>query len=161
MSKTIITFLNILSAALLAGIMFGIWIGYNPIDLSEPSYIEQQQNMIRRLKVLMPLLGLATIVLTVISAFLQKQSKVAFISLLIAAMMLVASGLITRFGNQPINDIVMTWAVDSPPGNWMELRDKWLSLHIIRTVITLSALCIIIMMGIRSSKTIPTSNTKL
>lgn len=152
MAKTIITFLTILSAALLAGIMFGIWIGYNPINLSEPSYIEQQQNMIRRLKVLMPLLGLATIVLTVVSAFLNKQSKITFISLLIAAMFLVVSGLITRFGNQPINDIVMTWSVDSPPANWIELRDKWLSLHIIRTVIVLSALCILILMGIRSSK---------
>lgn len=77
-------FLNILLAALLAGTMFAIWIGYNRMSLSPSTFIEQQQNMIRHLKVLMPLLGLATIVLTLISAFLQKQNKIVFFCVIIA-----------------------------------------------------------------------------
>ena len=161
MTRTIIIFFNLILAALLAGTMFGIWIGYNPIDLSASAYVEHQQNMVRQLNVLMPLLGLLTILITLISAFIQKQSRIFFISLLIAATLLVVSGLITRFGNQPINDKVMTWAINSPPGNWIELRDKWWSLHIIRTIIALFALSIIIITGIRNNKLITTTNTML
>ena len=152
MAKTIVSFFSIILAALLAGTMFGIWMGYDPIDLSSSSYIEQQQNMIRHLNVLMPLLGLATLIVTVMAAFLQKESKVIFISLLIASLFLIISGLITRFGNQPINDIVITWSKESPPSNWIQLRDKWWSLHIIRTGMALSALCIIIGASIRKYK---------
>jgi hypothetical protein len=109
----------------------------------------------------MPLLGLVTIVITLISAFLQKQIKMVFISLLIAATLLVVSGLITRFGNQPINDMVITWSINSPPSGWIELRDKWWALHIIRTILVLFALSIIIITAIRNNKMVTTTNTRL
>ena len=53
MTTSIIRFLNIIIAALLAGTSFGIWMGFNPLNLSPSTYIEQQQNMIRALNVLM------------------------------------------------------------------------------------------------------------
>lgn len=34
MTSSIIRFLNIILAAMLAGVSFGIWIGFNPMDLS-------------------------------------------------------------------------------------------------------------------------------
>lgn len=145
MSKAVIIFFNLLLASLLVGTMFGIWIGYNPIDLSASAYIEQQQNTIRQLNVLMPLLGLVTIVVTLASAFLQKQNRMVFTGLLISAALLIVSGLITKFGNQPLNATVLTWTMSSPPGDWMNVRDKWWSLHIIRTIIVLFALAIIIL----------------
>ena len=145
MSKAVIIFFNLLLASLLVGTMFGIWIGYNPIDLSASAYIEQQQNTIRQLNVLMPLLGLVTIVVTLASAFLQKQNRMVFTGLLISAALLIVCGLITKFGNQPLNATVLTWTMSSPPGDWMNVRDKWWSLHIIRTIIALFALAIIIL----------------
>jgi F0F1-type ATP synthase assembly protein I len=39
MTILIIRFLNILMAELIAGTIFGIWIGYNPQNLSSPTYI--------------------------------------------------------------------------------------------------------------------------
>jgi hypothetical protein len=42
-----IRFLNIILVAILAGVSFGIWIGFNPMDLSPVAYLEQQQNMLR------------------------------------------------------------------------------------------------------------------
>ena len=56
---------------------------------------------------------------------MQRDSKTVFISLLIAAMFLIISGLVTRFENQPINSIVMTWNKADIPINWTTLRDKW------------------------------------
>ena len=136
-------------AGLIAGIIFGIWIGYNPQGLSAPTYVEHQQSVIKALNIVMPLLGLITIVLTVISAMLQRKNGSVFISLLVAAVLLIITGLITRFGNQPINAIVMTWTKVDVPGNWTELRDKWWTLHIIRALTTIVAFCLIIWSSMR------------
>jgi uncharacterized membrane protein len=144
MTTQIIRFLNIIMVALVAGTIFGIWLGYNPIDLSAPTYIEQQQNSIRALNTIMPLLGLITIILTLISAFLRKKEKGVFIILLIATVFLILSGLATKFGNQPINSIVMTWDMNTPPDNWVALRDQWWTYHIIRTSTAFVALCLIV-----------------
>src|SRR5204862_107869 len=85
MVVTGVRFLNILLAALVAGTIFGIWIGFNPKELSSLAYVEQQQNAIRALNVLMPLLGLVTILITLLSAFLQRKEKSFFMPLLVAA----------------------------------------------------------------------------
>ncbi|NJB72138.1 putative membrane protein [Saonia flava] len=144
MTTQIIRFSNILMAALVAGTIFGIWIGYNPMDLSAATYIEQQQNIIIALNDIMPILGLITIILTLASAFLRRKEKMAFILLLVASAFLIFSGLITKFGNQPINSIVMTWDLKSLPNNWMELRSKWWFYHEIRTLTAFIGLCLIV-----------------
>lgn len=149
MITTSIRMVNVILAGLVAGIIFGVWIGFNPQHLSAPTYVEQQQNAIKALNTLMPLLGLMTIIITVTSAFLQRHDKSIFIVLLMAAAFLIVSGLVTRFGNQPINSIVMTWSKDNVPDNWTELRDKWWALHIARTVVTLIAFCLIVWASIR------------
>ena len=109
MASVIIRFLNLIMAGVLAGILLGIWIGYNPKNLSVQTYIEQQQSVIKALNTLMPLFGLFTIIITFIAAFIQKQNLPVFVTLLIAAVLLIISGLVTKFGNQPINSIVITW----------------------------------------------------
>ncbi len=144
MTILIIRFLNMLMAGLIAGSLFVILIGYNPQTWSGQTYVETQQSVIKALNTLMPILGLITIVLTLISAFLQKNNQAVFITLLIAAGLLVIGALVTRFGNQPINSDVMTWDKLNLPDNWTELREKWWSFHIIRAVTTFLAFCLIV-----------------
>ena len=146
---TIIRFINIVMAGLIAGILVGILLGYNPMSFSNTTYVELQQGAIRALNTLMPILGLITIVLTLISAFLQKDNKAVFVTLIIAAILLIVSGLVTRFGNQPINSIVMTWDKASVPDNWTELRNKWWSFHKIRTTSSFIAFCLIAWTAVR------------
>lgn len=143
MLKSTIRFLNLVLAGLVAGIVLGIWLGYNPAAYAAQTYIEQQQHVISALNTLMPVLGLIAIVLTILSAFLQKDPRRVFWTLLAAAALLVASGLVTRFGNQPINAVVMTWDAADAPGNWTELRDQWWSFHTIRMLTSLLAFCLI------------------
>jgi uncharacterized membrane protein len=130
--------------ALVTGTIFGIWIGYNPKDLSAPTFIEQQQNAILALNTLMPILGLITILLTLTSAFLQRKDKIAFSILVVASVFLIVSGLITKFGNQPINSIVMTCDMNTPPNNWTELRNQWWIFHEFRTLSAFIGLCLIV-----------------
>ena len=74
---------------------------------------------------------------------------IPFIILLIATFFLVLSGLTTKFGNQPINSIVMTWDMNVAPSNWMELRDEWWTYHEIRTLTAFIALLLIVWVSIK------------
>jgi hypothetical protein len=130
-------------AALLAGTSFGIWIGFNPLSLSSSTYLEEQQNTIRALNALMISLVVIASAITILSAFLQRSNKPVFITLLIAAGFFVACMFISRFGNQPINNMIMSWTVDSLPADWSQFRDKWWSFHIMRTIAELIALSIV------------------
>jgi len=124
-------------------VSFGIWIGFNPLELSPSTYVEQQQNMLQALKVLMISLVVIATIITLVSAFLQKNNKPSFIALLVAAVFFIACILITRFGIIPIDDTIMTWTSESLPNNWTEFRDKWWSFHIMRTIAELIALFLI------------------
>lgn len=143
MTLSIVRFSSIVFAALIGGGMFVIWAGYDPVALSPSTYVEQQQNAIRALNVLMPVLGAITVLLTLVSAFLQRNDRKAFVLLIVAAAFLIVSGLLTRFGNQPINAIVMTWDMARPPANWTALRDQWWGYHRLRTVSGFIALVLI------------------
>jgi len=151
MTTPIIRFLNIILVALLAGVSFGIWIGFNPSGLSISTYIEQQQNMLQSLRALLVSLVIITTLITILSAYLQRNNKSVFISLIISAIFLIACILITRFGNKPIDDLIITWTKDSIPNNWTEFRDKWWSFHILRTIAEILALFLITWTSIKKN----------
>ena len=132
MTANALRFVLLLLLALLVGTMFGIWAGYNPAALSASAYVEQQQNAIRSLDTLLPAIGAVCIVLTVWLAILAKDDAPARYLLVAAAVCLLAAALVTRFGNQPINAIVMTWNPQSPPAEWAQLRDAWWRWHMVR-----------------------------
>ncbi len=144
MIKQIVQIASLTLIALVAGAVFGIWRGYNPESLSATAYVEMHQNAVRGLNVLMPVLGGLAIVFTLLSAYLQKDDRYVCYTLLVAVLLMVVSMLVTRFGNQPINAIVMTWDPQSPPADWQQLRDKWWHFHLIRTGTSVLALVIMI-----------------
>ena len=158
MATPLVRFLNIIVAALLAGVSFGIWIGFNPSGLSSSTFIEQQQNMLQSLRTLMVSLAVIATLITILSAYLQKHDKSTFISLIIAAVFFIACIIITLFGNKPIDDKVITWTKDAIPTNWTELRDNWWSFHILRTIAEIIALLLVTWTSIRkdSKKTFKT-----
>lgn len=146
---TTIRFLNIILAALLAGTSFGIWMGFNPMNYSPSTYVEQQQNLLRSLNALMIFLVVTATLITIVSAILHRKNKRDFITLLIAAGFFIGCILITRFGNAPIQNNMLTWSAHSLPGNWMIVRDEWWRFHIMRTITELIALCLIVWTSIK------------
>ena len=150
-----IRFLSLFLTALLVGTMFGVWLGFNPAALSPTAFVEMQQNAIRALNVSLPSLGFVCIALTVVLAVLTKHDKAGRYLLITAAVLLAVAGLITRFGNQPINAVVMTWSPQSPAANWADLRDDWWRLHIWRTVAAVSALALAILAALVRRQPLP------
>ena len=143
MTTSVIRFINIVLAAILAGVSFGIWIGFNPMGLNASTYIEQQQNMLHSLRILMVLLVFLATIITIVSAYIQISNRATVIALLTAAILFIICILITRFGNKPIDDTILSWTSYSIPDNWTELRNKWWILHKYRTIAELGALFII------------------
>ena len=144
MTTTFVRFTNIFVAALVVGAMFGIWLGFNPAGLTASAYVEQQQSAIRALNVSMPVLGAICIALTLLHGSLVRSSRASLYLLLAGAALLVAAGLVTRFGNQPINARVITWSAIAPPKGWEQARDQWWHWHVLRTIAGLAALVCII-----------------
>ena len=64
--------------------------------------------------------------------------------LLLAAGLLIVSGIVTRFGNQPINAIVITWNLEAIHDTWTALRDKWWTFHIMRTLAAMISFALIV-----------------
>jgi hypothetical protein len=124
MLPIVIDFANMLLASLLVGSVFGMWLLLNPAGVDAPSYILLQQQAIRRLNKALPALALITVLMTIVAAMLRRGEGMRFNLLVASVICFVAGGLITRFLNQPINAIVMTWSCDAPPPNWTRIRDR-------------------------------------
>ena len=143
MSAAIIDFLDLVLCGLLVGAMWGAWLMLRPARLDAPTYVLVQQNAIRALNDILPALGALTILIT-LAASLAREDRTRRIILIVAGASLAAAGIITRFSNQPINAIVMTWASDSPPADWTLLRDRWWYWHVVRLAFALTAFFLII-----------------
>ena len=143
-----IRFISLLLTSLLVGTMFGIWLGFNPAALSVAAYVEMQQNAIRALNISLPALGLVCVLLTGALAALARNDNRGRYLLVAAVICLAIAGIVTRFGNQPINAVVMTWSPEAPAANWMELRDTWWHWHILRTVAGVAALALALLAAI-------------
>jgi uncharacterized membrane protein len=145
MPGTVLRLAVLLCVTLLTGTMFGIWVSFNPSELSAGAWVELHQQMVRALNTPMPLFGLISIVLTIALAVHVRRVRSASWLLVAAAVCLVSAGLVTRFLNQPINAEVMTWNIQSPPPAWTTLRDRWWHWHTIRTCAALAALFLVIL----------------
>jgi uncharacterized membrane protein len=149
MTTRVILFADIVLAGIVSGIVLGIFFGYNPATLSAHTYVEQQQNVIRSLNVLMPALGLFAIVLTITLAVRLRYNKPVLWTLVAAAGLLIFSGAVTRFGNQPINAIVIEWDLNAIPDTWTDLRDTWWKYHTWRAAASFLAFCCIASTALR------------
>jgi uncharacterized membrane protein len=149
MFVVIIDFADLLLAALVVGALFGAWLLLNPKGLDANSYVTLQQQAIRTMNSVMPALGAATILVTITAAMLGRDDRARLWVLVTAAVSFVTMGLITRFLNQPINAIVMTWRGDLLPSNWTGLRDEWWRWHRIRLAIGLVRLSLLIIATLR------------
>ncbi|MFC9893529.1 anthrone oxygenase family protein [Nocardia sp. NPDC127579] len=66
-----------------------------------------------------------------------------------ATTLAVASFLITRFGNVPINQHIKQWAVGIPPSDYPEILARWEAFHFARTGCALVAFLLIVGLTLR------------
>jgi hypothetical protein len=135
-----IQILDIMLLALVAGGTFTIWRGYDPAALSAGAFVEMHQGAVRGLNTLLPAVGLAANLLAVLLVATSPDRRWGLGLYLLAIALMIAAGLVTRLGNQPINAIVMGWTPDRVPADWQALRDRWWGWHQLRTAMSVAAM---------------------
>ena len=142
--RKLILFAAVLFVALVAGSAFAIWFDYNPSGMSAAFYTEKMQHAIRVFTIPLPTVVVLGALFTIAATFLARSERRNFYLLIVASFCVVAVALITRFGNIPINNQILTWTIDSPPSNWAELAQTWWQLQTVRTALAIGALALLI-----------------
>ncbi len=133
-------FANVFCAGLLAGEEFVIRFGVRaPLAaLDPPAHIRLRQNLIRTLRLLVPVI-LSAALLTGGAALAYDHSAPGtayrFAGLAILAVFLA----ITLGGTVPINQAALTWNPLAPPPDWTDKIKTWERLDDWRTVAALAA----------------------
>ncbi|MFI2437045.1 anthrone oxygenase family protein [Streptomyces sp. NPDC018693] len=65
-----------------------------------------------------------------------------------AALLVLASFLITRFGNVPINARIKKWAVSTPPADHVEILERWDMFNRLRTLTAVAALVLLVITAV-------------
>lgn len=53
---------------------------------------------------------------------------------ILSSSLALATFLITRFGNVPINQVMKTWSPSNPPADWQAILHRWDTFNLIRTL---------------------------
>ena len=92
------------------------------------------QHAIRVFTVPLPTVVILAVFFTIVSTFLARRDRPDFYFLIAASICVTAVALITAFGNVPIKNQIMTWSINSPPSNWLDLGEKWWRFQTVRTI---------------------------
>jgi hypothetical protein len=125
---------SIVLLSLILGTVFGIWRGYDATTYAPSTFVEMHQGAVRGLNVILPMFGLVTLMITASLAILSRDRPGVLWLYGLAFAAIAVAGLVTRFGNQPINEQVMGWTVTNFPADWTTIRDRWASLNAVRVV---------------------------
>ncbi len=134
-------FINLFCTGLFTGVLFGTWFGVSPtmLNLTASAYTQIQQSFIRSFDPTMPILATLALVSSIVIMWLLRHDyKTKVFALAVIGFFCFLGALILTFAiNVPINIEVLTWSIQSPPDNWMQIRDRWEQANTFRTVVSL------------------------
>ncbi|RAS60673.1 uncharacterized protein DUF1772 [Lentzea atacamensis] len=143
----LVTGLALLSTGLLAG-AFGygavnVATTFNvvPLDVRLTFHSALMQMNGPVMQTTMALAALSSLVLSVLARGTHRYLSGA------AGVLVVASFLITRFGNVPINGQIKVWAVTTPPADYAPHLQRWETFNIVRTLTALVAFVLVIVIA--------------
>ncbi len=137
-------FLNIMLYALVAGVMWGTWLslGRTMTGYDAATFLADGKHMIANLATIMPVLMIATGVLSIVVVILLFRRGATAAAWLALAGLLALVGVIvvTLAVEVPIDNQVKTWTTETLPADWKEIRARWASFHTLRTFLSLAGL---------------------
>ncbi|HZR41774.1 MAG TPA: hypothetical protein VFB12_16760 [Ktedonobacteraceae bacterium] len=116
---TILDFVNVFFAGMLAGIEFVIHYGVrSPADmLDEQSQLQFRQALVLKLRVLVPAFFGPVAVLGIVLTILNSAAP-GFVFRCAGMLALLIWIMIRVIGTVPINSTTLTWQLSAPPTNW-------------------------------------------
>ena len=128
----------ILCSGLMAGLLFGDWLGpsFARSAMNASSFVQFQQivhgNYLRALPALSTVAVAAPILWLIMLR--ARRDSVEFRVLLDATIAIAIGYTITFVFNVPVNNQLETWNAAAPPANAREIWSHWEKAHVIRTV---------------------------
>ena len=129
---TVLDFVNVFFAGMLAGIEFVIHYGLRPPAevLDEQSQLQFRQALVLRLRVLVPAFFVPTAVLGI--ALTVLNSAAPGFGFRCAGVVAILTWIVIRvIGTVPINSATLTWQPSAPPKNWKALVNHAERFHIV------------------------------
>ena len=129
----VVGFVNLFCVGILAGEEFTIRYGVRaPLaSLDTRPHIELRQALIRRLRIVVPIIFGLSILSGGVTAFLAGFDP-GFGFRCAGLLALIAFISVTLFGTVPINQAAATWNPSLPPHNWRTLVSRWERLDSVR-----------------------------
>ncbi len=125
----------LLCCGLFAGILFGDRMGasFARPELSPSSFLQFQRIQHVHFVRMMPPLMLAALLGGLAWLVMARGTGLQFWLLVLAVVTMVIGAALTLRINIPINNVMMTWSVNSPPDDMRGIWARWEKFHTIRT----------------------------
>ena len=151
---TIGRFITLLSAGMLAGILFGDRWGATRVRpvLSDSCFISFQQGLHTHFVPMMPILIIvATLSAAVLAWGLRRSGDRSGLLLTVCGLSATLFiFVLTRIVNVPINELLMTWSAAAPPADRLRAWAPWEQAHTVRTLVAIAGFCCHLLAAIRT-----------
>ena len=148
-------FVSIFLWALVAGVFWGPWLGLSRSisSFSPEAFLAIGKTMIRNLAPVMPFLMIAAIasMLPVLIISYRQRSDMFMLTLVSFALVITAL-MITLLVEVPIDNQIKMWTVNSLPGDWRQIRDRWETFHVLRTFASVGGLALMLVAALFSRR---------
>lgn len=135
MVRRIVHIIAVCLAGIITGGQYVVSFDYRSTEVSSSFYTEKMQYAIHHIGTPLFSMLIAATVLNLIAGILYRKDRRTCSLLVAAGLCFLVGGMITRFGNIPLLDIIDTWSISSPPANWSEIADRWYFFHTVRFAI--------------------------
>jgi len=128
--------LSITLAALVMGVFWGPWIALTRSmgTLGPEVFLIVVHRLDRNLGGLMGVLFPVTLLSMVPIAVLTFGHPISFVLELVGIVLFALALVVTAAVEVPIVTRIRGWTHDTMPANWEQLRDRWLSFHLLRVI---------------------------
>ena len=139
--------ISIVLSALVGGMYWGPWLALSrSMRTFKPEvFLDIVDRMNRNMESVMTVLTpVALIAIAPVLFFsYQEQPRTFYLTLAGFALFVVAL-VVTMLIEVPIVKQIVMWTVETLPGDWQQLRDRWVTFHIIRVVAGIGGLAFLV-----------------
>jgi uncharacterized membrane protein len=139
----IVQFITLALTTLVAGVMWGTWLGLSRsiASFSAPTFLDIGHSMIANLAPVMPaLMSSAVASAAALSVLSYREGSPGFPFVTAGLGLLIVAVVITLLVEVPIDNQIRVWTPTSLPTDWRELRDRWSAFHVVRTFTSVAAM---------------------
>jgi hypothetical protein len=148
-----------LASLLFSGVFAGFLVAALVIELSLRQFDGSVYTQVQHVLLLgLPSLASATLIPALVSTAVLAIAagwRTGRLLPLSALGLLVVAFVVSLTVNVPINARELGWSVESPPADWMSLRDSWQLAHLGRTVAALAAFVLLTVAAVRRPRSAP------